>query len=102
MKSYLHWAVRGDNEAGAALVLDHGARVDAADDSGSTPLVWAAHNNQRGMVRLLLDRGADVNAADSMGRTALIWATLRDLYVVVVVVVATHTNMLSLLYVNNQ
>jgi hypothetical protein len=60
----------------AALLLDHGARLDAIDeDMRSTPLGWAAHAGRVDLVRLLLARGArqEVDGQETWS-TPLAWA----------------------------
>ena len=42
-------------------LLDRGARVDAANGFGKTPLFYAIEMGDRRLVTLLLDHGADVN-----------------------------------------
>ncbi len=50
----------------AAVLLDHGARLDVRDDVlRSTPLGWACRWGRVEMVRVLLDRGADPVEADA-------------------------------------
>ena len=68
----LHWAAcRGRIDA-CTLLLDHGADVQATDDTrGATPLHWAAAEGATDICALLLDRGADVNARDKYGRPPL-------------------------------
>lgn len=70
-------AIRGD-VAGAKLLLDHGADVNAADHRGYTPLLLAAQydGDSAELVRLLLDRGAAPDAV-AEGETALSLATKR-------------------------
>lgn len=64
-----------------ALLLDHGAKILAAEPYGWTPLHEAAnlgrkdyqsqHPGRLKSAELLLEHGADVNAVDKQGRTAL-------------------------------
>jgi ankyrin repeat protein len=62
----------------AALLLDHGADIDAVDDEfRSTPLSIAARWGQREVVRLLLDRGADPNSAGALWATPWSWAVKK-------------------------
>ncbi len=68
----LHQAVNTHDEEIARLLLDRGARVDAADSRGRTPLLLAAGNGSApGFVELLLGRGADLEALDADGRSPL-------------------------------
>lgn len=50
------------------VLLGAGARVDAPDNSGYTPLAIAADNNQPGAARVLLEKGANANASPPHGR----------------------------------
>ena len=61
----------------AALLLDRGAEVEAADSGGRRALHEAALNPNPAVARLLLERGAEVNAADASGRRALHEAALN-------------------------
>jgi ankyrin repeat protein len=54
----------------AALLLDHGARVDGAGPDGKTPLMFAAMFDQVAVVDLLLTRGAAPDRQDVSGNTA--------------------------------
>lgn len=69
----LHLAARGGRAATAALLLDHGANVNAADSNGDTPLHIAVRSNDREMARFLLTRtpGANVDLANRNGDTPL-------------------------------
>jgi len=53
------------------LLLEAGARIDAADPDGVTPMIYAIINGHYDVAAFLLDQGADPNLADNAGRTAL-------------------------------
>ena len=53
------------------FLLDNGAKVDAQDSWGQTPLHMAAENGKPDICRVLIDYGADVNAQDSYRDTPL-------------------------------
>ncbi len=55
----------------AALLLAHGADVNAKTTSQWTPLHFAAFCGQSDVARQLLAQGADVNARDAQGNTPL-------------------------------
>jgi hypothetical protein len=81
----LHYCARRNHVPVAAVLLDHGADVNARDRQGATPLMqavvgtWAPPEYYRGdpgvshqeVVALLLRRGADPNLAMEEGRTPL-------------------------------
>jgi ankyrin repeat protein len=72
----LHWACRFGHKRVARALLDgkfegRGAKVDARDGAGCTPLIVANFEGQRASVRLLLARGARQELQDSDGGTAL-------------------------------
>ena len=49
-----------------ALLLAHGAQVDARDGwYGETPLMIAVSQNYADVAKILIDHGADVNAAST-------------------------------------
>ena len=58
----------------AAMLIEAGADVRAADATGRTPLHAAAQGGQLALAKLLLDRGADVNAEEGGGLTPLLIA----------------------------
>ncbi len=63
-------SVAGSQEL-AGLLIEHGAKVNAANSGGVTALMIAAAGNRSNVVALLLKSGADVNARSEDGRTAL-------------------------------
>src|SRR5262249_49758640 len=69
LDSLLRGAV-GRNTATTRFLLDAGARVNAADSEGDTPLMRAVESGSLEAFQMLLDVGADVHTADRQGRTA--------------------------------
>ena len=69
------FAVSSGNNQAVALLLQHGAKINAVTTEG-TPLICAACQGRTEMMRFLLAQGADINALDVTGATALI-ATVR-------------------------
>lgn len=70
----LHWAVQQDNSQLVRALLTAGAKVNAANRYGVTPLALAAINGSRSMVQQLLIAGANPNAASGEGETVLMAA----------------------------
>lgn len=70
----LFWCVVGDHTALAEAVLKHGANVDDAGNTDTTPLVEAVREASLDMVKLLLNAGAKHNAVDERGLSPLFWA----------------------------
>ncbi|KAI9896268.1 hypothetical protein N3K66_008440 [Trichothecium roseum] len=75
----IHWAIRNDNDLGAAhrtvqKLVAHGADVDAKDGSNRNPLHRASHCGNLLVVDLLIDKGAELNSRTENGETALIAA----------------------------
>uniref|UniRef100_A0A4W5MZF4 Tetratricopeptide repeat, ankyrin repeat and coiled-coil containing 1a n=1 Tax=Hucho hucho TaxID=62062 RepID=A0A4W5MZF4_9TELE len=60
-----------------SLLLELGAHVDGASDSGMTPLCLAAAAGHTGLVSLLCKKGAMVGHVDKNGQCALVHAGLR-------------------------
>ena len=58
----------------AAILLRAGARIDAANDFGVTPLLLASGNGRPAMIALLLEAGADPNLAAASGEVPLMTA----------------------------
>jgi uncharacterized protein len=64
-------------ESTTALLLSHGARVDAGDsERGNTALMGIAFKGYALIAELLIDGGADVNKRNFAGQTALMTAAL--------------------------
>lgn len=66
----LHAAVAGRNAEAVALLLEHGADVDARQQVGYTPLMSAASAGREDIADLLLARGADPSLTSDDGKTA--------------------------------
>lgn len=54
----LHWAMRFGNSDAAALLLAHGADVNATDNQGRTPFYWAVAMDDPIMMKFLSEHGA--------------------------------------------
>ena len=54
-----------------ALLIDHGAIIDAADDNGWMPLAHAVKQEHEEIVKLLIHNGADPNSLDENGSSIL-------------------------------
>lgn len=70
----LHWAARRYHSAVLRRLLVAGARVDARNASGQTPLWQAASQNEHGnseVAHILVRAGADITAAGNRGNTPL-------------------------------
>ena len=58
----------------AAMLIDHGAEVNARDNSGQTPLLMHSADENTELVQLLLLCGADPTIPDDFGGTAILYA----------------------------
>ena len=67
----LHSAVAGQHGDVVAVLLDHGAKVNARQADDFTPLHGAAQNGQLPVVQLLVEHGARVNLRNGKRRTPL-------------------------------
>ena len=72
----LHTASLSGNPDVVKTLLDAGARVDAVDIRGFTPLVWSVATDRPNLqiVRMLVDKGTDLSIRSTDGETALDWA----------------------------
>ena len=61
---------------GAEALLKAGARVDAPNATGETPLISAIHRRDADIVELLLEHGANPDRTDNSGRSARDYAEL--------------------------
>ncbi|MEO6799348.1 MAG: ankyrin repeat domain-containing protein [Rhodanobacter sp.] len=71
-------AVVASDPARIKFLAAHGAKLNARDSMGATPLVSAASARDSATVKLLLDLGADANAPNANGLTPLMEAAYRD------------------------
>jgi ankyrin repeat protein len=69
----LHLACKLGDEAVVRVFLESGAKVDAIDRDGRTPLMLAANDGCEAVVSLLLGKAANINFRDEHGKTALYW-----------------------------
>jgi len=60
----------GHLEAANVLVRS-GAKIDAPEGGGNTPLFWAVFYDRRDVVKFLISKGADVNKKAKDGETPL-------------------------------
>jgi ankyrin repeat protein len=67
----LHWAARAGSLACIRVLLDNGARVDAANKAKRTPVQLAAEEDRGEAIRLLAAHGANLSTQDTKGRTPL-------------------------------
>ena len=74
----LHFAAFQGDRPSAAVLLDAGAEIDAANSSGTSPLMIAVQEGHADVVKLLLDRKASVAARDHQGWTPLHIAAQED------------------------
>jgi ankyrin repeat protein len=73
----LHWACTEGSIPHLAVLLKHGADMEAKDTSGCTPLLIASQYGQVQVVAYLLKQGANGQAVDASWDTALHWAAYK-------------------------
>lgn len=66
----LMWAAGYGNVDTTKMLVEHGAKLDLADDRGRTAMMIAAENGHVDVVGYLLKSGADAKRHDNDGRTA--------------------------------
>jgi len=77
-RTALHLAAQAGRADNVAVLIEHGAQLDAKEKgAGRTPMHYAAENAHTDVVRLLIDKGADINALDYLAHTPLYWATVK-------------------------
>eukprot|EP00752_Nemacystus_decipiens_P011995 g10634.t1 len=69
--SVLHVASMRGNVSFMRAAIEHGANVDATDDTQSTPLHHAVILNRDEMIDVLVEAGANTEVRDDIGRTPL-------------------------------
>lgn len=79
----IHLAARRGHLAMVELLLDRGARPDARDSEGATPLFGTSDT---AIAKLLITRGADVSARDDEGTRPIHRAATRSLELVQLIV----------------
>jgi ankyrin repeat protein len=68
--SPLHVAAENGLSWLGEILLDHGAKIDAPNKDGATPLILAVQWQHRDFTAMLLRRGADTSITDGEGKTA--------------------------------
>ena len=75
---------------GVQHLVTKGARVDAPNETGETPLILAVHRRDTAMMRVLLAAGADPDRTDNSGRSARDYAELGGRGSLVLAELARH------------
>jgi hypothetical protein len=79
-KTSLHWAVISGDLKMVAYLIAKGAKLDAKDDYGDTPLHKAAfrQTDDLDIIKYLVMKGADINAVNRYGWTPLHYFSYYD------------------------
>src|SRR5205809_62232 len=67
-------AIRRNDAAAVALLLQTGGDPNVRNPEGTTPLMYAAIHAAAPLMKLLISNRADPNARNPAGATALMWA----------------------------
>ena len=67
----LHYAAQWRLDAWIPLLIQMGARTEAANATGETPLFFAVRQDSPSTIRLLVTTGANIGARDTLGNSAL-------------------------------
>lgn len=67
----LNMAISRGHVAGARVLIEGGANIEARNADGGTPIIVAAFFGHEPIVRMLIHAGANVDATNNMGFTAL-------------------------------
>lgn len=70
----LHDAAASDDVVAIRTLLAAGAKIDARDEAGRTPLLAATHANKVRAAEALIAAGADVNAKDAIDDSPYLYA----------------------------
>lgn len=70
-ESLLHMSLFSENDNVAELLVKKGAKIDAIDQYGDTPLHYAAAFRRKDALRLLIDNGSDINLKNTKGFTPI-------------------------------
>jgi ankyrin repeat protein len=73
-KTALFWLAGEEDLEAVMLLIEAGAKIDAAAKGAASPLMHAAFRNRLGMVQLLIQHGAKVDYRDANGDSALSFA----------------------------
>ena len=78
-KMSLHIAVEAGYVEMVPLLLKYGAKIEAVDEQGRTPLILASsgYDERAEITKILLENGAKIDAIDNEKKTALIHASYR-------------------------